>query len=173
VTFSKKTGGAFAAITAPKRRSGGAWVDIQNGYRRASGAWTAIYTGIRVAITNQSPFSTGVTGTRNAGYKLTVAGAVQTSQGTTTTPAYTTRETWLVSGTASQYDVRMTKNSGNATPTGTLNTWLNLGTERTWEVQDAAADAVEQNATCTVEIRDATTLAVLDTASILFTADRG
>lgn len=39
--------------------------------------------------------------------------------------------TWLISGAASDYDVRATLNSG-ALSTGTVGAWLNLGTSRNW-----------------------------------------
>jgi hypothetical protein len=76
---------------------------------------------------------------------------------------------WLLSGSAADYEARATKVSGT-TPSGTLGSWLALSSDRTWSLTTTAG-----NASCvlTIEIRNATTLAVLDTATITLEAEAG
>lgn len=64
-----------------------------------------------------------------------------------------------------QYDVRATLASGD-TPDGTLGTWLNLGSTRTWGWTNQAAPV-----TCnlTVEIRRVSDSVVVDTATVKIT----
>jgi hypothetical protein len=75
---------------------------------------------------------------------------------------------WLLSGTASQYEIRMTTTSGTFS-SGTTGSWLSLGTTRTWTRQRTSVGI--STVTATVEIRDATSLVVLDTATITITAE--
>lgn len=67
-------------------------------------------------------------------------------------------ETWLLSGTVADYEVRWTNVTGSAagSPTGS---WLSVnGADQSWEVSNGTI-------TGTVEIRDKNTLAVLATAT--------
>lgn len=68
---------------------------------------------------------------------------------------------WItpVSAAGDAYEIRMTVNSGT-TPTGaTTDTWLGLGTTRTWTLEQSGVGATTANVT--VEIRNAATEAVL------------
>lgn len=65
--------------------------------------------------------------------------------------------------TAAQYDIYVSQSSGTAV-TGTLDTWLNLGTTRTWTLASGSID-VTNTAVLDVSIRDAATLTVVDTAT--------
>lgn len=72
-------------------------------------------------------------------------------------------ERWLQPwGSPVSYEVRATLASGS-TPTGTLNTWQTCDTDRTWSITGASS-------TLTIEIRHATSLEVLDTATISMTS---
>ena len=80
---------------------------------------------------------------------------------------------WITptSAAGSAYDIRMTRNSG-ATPTGsTTGIWLSLGTTRTWTISQSGIGTTASNVT--VEIRNASTLAVLSDGGGVFdmTAD--
>lgn len=83
-------------------------------------------------------------------------------------PAGQVSNTWLLSGIASDYEVRATLTSGSLT-SGTTGTWLSLGTSRSW-TRDRNTAGVSQ-AVMTIEIRNATTLVVLDSASVTLTAE--
>jgi hypothetical protein len=67
--------------------------------------------------------------------------------------------------TAASYDVYVTVSSGSSVTGSPLGTWLNLGTTRSWTLASGAVDTTITSV-LTVQIRSASTLAVLDTASI-------
>lgn len=73
--------------------------------------------------------------------------------------------------TAAAYDIRV-QHTGGTAPTGSaLNTWLNLGTTRSWSNFVTFSGGFAQTSTTVlVEIRNATTLAVVDSATITWTA---
>lgn len=68
---------------------------------------------------------------------------------------------------AAGYDCRATVTSGTLS-SGTAGTWLNCSTGRTWRVDRASLGT--KACTFTLEIRDATTLAVLATATMTVSA---
>ena len=108
--------------------------------------------------------SVGV-GTARSGYRLNTSGIAEERDGA----SYSTLETWLSAGSSSGYECRATVTFGTLT-SGTTGTWLALSTSREWYVEQGS---VGTN-TCefTVEIRNATTLAVVDSAAITLEADR-
>jgi hypothetical protein len=77
--------------------------------------------------------------------------------------------TWLGSGSASSYDCRATIVSGTVT-SGVVGTWQNLGTSRGWSKNDSTAGFTGESVTLTLEIRDASSLAVVATATLGLTA---
>lgn len=101
-------------------------------------------------------------GPNNAVYTITSTGLEQATG--------SANNTWLTVGVASDYDVMMTLNSGTA-PTGSaLATWLNCGTTRSWTVSRGAAVGTN-TANTTVQIRSASTLTVLATVTVNFSAE--
>lgn len=81
-------------------------------------------------------------------------------------------QNWLTPQSGmSGYEARATQTSsnGNGTLTGTLGTWLNLGTTRTWELA-ITGSAGTATRTLTVEIRDTATSTVQATATITLNA---
>ena len=125
--------------------------------------------------TAQVSFTTGAVadfqitpGTAAAEVTFTNAGAysgsgnIQSFSGNWITPT---------SAAGSAYDIRMTVNSGT-TPSGSATgLWLSLGTTRTWTITRVGAGTTASNVT--VEIRNASTLAVLSSGGGAFdmTAD--
>lgn len=75
---------------------------------------------------------------------------------------------WLLLGGAGDYDVRATQIDGTPLTTGAFGTWDNLGSTRSWSLTTSGAGN-SNTASMLVEIRDAVSLAVLDTATISFT----
>ena len=68
---------------------------------------------------------------------------------------------WItpIAAAGSNYDIRLTVNSGS-TPTGSsTGAWLSLGTTRTWTISQSGLGVTTSNVT--VEIRNASTLAVM------------
>ena len=120
-----------------------------------------------VSIADQFISVTRPSAASTAGYRLNSSGIAESLSNLT----YATLETWLLSGVASDYEVRATLSSGTLS-SGTTGTWQNLGTSRSWTVVDSAFDASVTEAVIVVEIRDATTLLVLDTATITLQAER-
>lgn len=103
-------------------------------------------------------------GTAIAGYRLLASGIVQKQQGA----SLTTVETWLLTGAASAYEARATLTAGAIT-SGTLNTWLGLGSDRAWSCTDSDPMNPSVSATLLIEIR-ASGGSVLDSATINLTA---
>lgn len=79
-------------------------------------------------------------------------------------------ESWLTSGSASSYEVYATLTSGTLS-SGTLTTWLNCGTSRTWSVVNSARDNSVISAVIVVQIRDVATHTVQATATISLSAE--
>lgn len=110
--------------------------------------------------------------TVTSGYKLLYAASFGKAQRKNAAgDAYTDISgDWELSGRdGSEYDVKATLNSG--TPDGSSDStgvWLSLDTTRTWEITRTNVGA--NNINLTVEIRDAATLAVLDSGTIDITA---
>lgn len=121
--------------------------------------------GVRVRISDQtSDHTVASPATATAGYRLMNTGAAQ--KRVTGSYAAISNE-WMVTGAVADYECRATLNSGD-TPTGTLATWLALSTTRTWELSTSSGLL-----TCnlTIEIRDAATTTVLDSASVTLTVE--
>lgn len=75
--------------------------------------------------------------------------------------------TYQTGGSASAYDVRATVTSGALT-SGTTGAWLNLGTTRTWTCSTVGG---VESADLLIEVRDATTLVVVDSATVSLYAE--
>lgn len=122
-----------------------------------------------VAISNQSADDSsqaGIGGTGTASYKLGSNGVASASAGTPTLVAISGE--WLVSGTASNFEAYATWSGSGGTVTGTTGSWLGLGSDRTWSLEETNGTATR---TLAVQIRRASTGVVLDTATITFTVD--
>ena len=85
-----------------------------------------------------------------------------------------TLERWVTNDVASNYDCYATLNSGTLTA-GTLNSWGNLASTRTWGVSASVGSTgtVDKIANITIQIRNASTLTVLATATISLEAAVG
>lgn len=92
-------------------------------------------------------------------------GLEQKTQGGSTT----TIGNWLRTGSLSDYDVRATLNSGTSPAGSGVGTWLNLGTSRFWSLTDTGPVGPPITCNLTIEIRDASTLAVLTSAVVVIT----
>lgn len=156
MTFKKKSSGAWTDIaTTRKRMSGGAWVNIDKIMKRAAGVWSIVFRSINIAdwiITHDDPT------TAIAGYRLNSSGVVEQRMG----GSYSTLETWLGAYTNSGYEVRATLLSGTI-GIGTFGSWLNLGTSREWATTSTSGFLAGE---MLIEIRNATTLVVVDSANI-------
>ena len=116
-----------------------------------------------VAISNQTVSDLGAANPAIAGYSLTNGGDIQTIVGVTSSPA----GQWITPASGfSGYDARATVTSGSGgSLSGTTGSWLNLSSSRTWELTSFTSGLLCDRV-LTVEIRDATTLTVLTSATI-------
>jgi len=129
MTFKRKAAGAWTDIaTTIKRNAAGSWVQVGSVKRRLSGAWVTIWSA--AAVTDQSITSMGPTGTRTAGYRLNTSGIAESR----VQADYSTIETWLVVGAASDYEVRATLVTGDALTSGVVGTWQALSTSQEWRI---------------------------------------
>lgn len=71
-------------------------------------------------------------------------------------------------GNVALYECRLTIVTGT-TPTGTMATWLTLASSQSWSITRSTLGITA--GVCTIEIRNASTLVVLDTATISFSAE--
>lgn len=115
-----------------------------------------------VNLQGLDPFASApVPGPATAAYDLTSGGLEQATGSAS--------GTWLVAGVGADYDCMMTVNSGSLT-SGTVGSWLNLGTTRSWTLtRNGAIGTTTCN--CTIQIRSASSLAVLASANVMFTAE--
>lgn len=73
--------------------------------------------------------------------------------------------TWMNGGTAANYDIRATIVSGTVT-TGTTGSWLSLSGGQSWSKTRTSNLAGTDTVVLTIEIRDASTLSVLDSGTV-------
>lgn len=136
------------------------------------GALSGFTANVLISITDQTITRSTVSGTATATYQLNADGNVRNHSGAI-------QEIWCgINGVAapsstSGYEGRATLQSGTNPTSGTMGAWLNLGTTRSWSNVNSAGDDSIITSVILVEIRDATTLAVLDSATITINAQSG
>lgn len=126
----------------------------------------------RVAINDASITRVSVApANADAGYRLHSDGTID---GTSATSLNWAQDlgTWLLLGASGDFETRATLNSGslNAGSSAT-GVWLALSTTRAWWGEITADGGGIQDADLTVEIRDAVSLQVLDSAHITIHAE--
>lgn len=165
MTLKRASGGSNVDIsTTFERKLSGANVPVDLVRRASGGSWTVVWSRINCSDTDAT--SSRFTGTATAAYEVHADGTVYTTTGTNTLGLL---ENWLSFGTASNYEVKATL-LGGATPTGTLGSWLALSSNRAWTLSQSLVG----DTTCTllIEIRNALSLAVVDTATVTIYAER-
>lgn len=116
--------------------------------------------GSGVSITNRTVNVLGA-GYQEAGYQLTNTGVVNELDN----GAASFLESWLSSGSPSDYQVRVTDIGGGLTGGSGTGSWLSLGTTRQWWVGESFSGSSISN-DILVEIRDVATSTVQDSATI-------
>ncbi|QDJ96413.1 hypothetical protein Xoosp13_227 [Xanthomonas phage Xoo-sp13] len=105
---------------------------------------------ITVDLSNQTVArTTGVGSTLKVGYSIlnTQLVVVYDSNG------FNIPTRWLINDDPANYSVRATRVSGNVTPTGFLDTWLNCSINRTWEIQNSSTSPGTYTLTLNVQVR--------------------
>jgi hypothetical protein len=123
-----------------------------------------------ITIANRSVQTQGASG-ETARYRLTSAGDIIVSNGTAGGPDLDVGD-WLSPKTSmSRFEARATLVSGVHCTSSIFGTWLNLGSNVSWQIVMGNSSALTiGHCDFTLEIRDSVTLSVLGTASITLTA---
>lgn len=144
--------------------------EIRSMWVGSGGAWKKFFDNIVVTVSNRT--IQGVTtepATCTAQYRLENAGDI-TEQASPS--GHTDVGDWIdpKAEAGSGYDARMSKQSGSATlAVGSEATWESLGTTRTYGISNTTGGTTADYVGL-IEIRDATTLEVLDSATITLEA---
>lgn len=137
MTLHTKVSGTWKEAD-PRVKVSGTWKDVSDGWVKVAGAWKRFYQRFLVELggivvigdVNVAPAASltlNTDGTMSATGNISTVGA---NWGTPTT-----------TGIGASYWARMTKNSGANPTTGTLNTWLQLSSQRVWSWQSDPNDA--------------------------------
>lgn len=142
---------------------------IQQIWVNDSGTARLIFIGDHITISDATAASEVTSpATATAQYELTNAGLIRATQGSDTV---TNIGVWITPTTnVANYEARVTMTSGSLT-SGTVGSWLNLGTTRTWTLQYAAPGPGQNLSVFTLEIRRASDSVVVDTATITIRAE--
>lgn len=116
----------------------------------------------RVQLSTSTAYLSGPTGPVTASYSISSGGTVSGSN--------VSGYSWLLVGSASDYEVRATLSSGTTPSSGTLNTWQSLGTTRSWS-QTRSLTVGTRECVLLIEIRLASSGDVLASASVTITAE--
>lgn len=76
---------------------------------------------------------------------------------------------WLYNDDPANYSVRATMMSGNVTPTGIFDAWLNTATNRTWEITNSATTPGNYTATFRIEIHRNVDDFLMDSCTVTLT----
>tara|TARA_R110002167_G_C12706946_1_gene654971 strand:- start:4386 stop:4892 length:507 start_codon:yes stop_codon:yes gene_type:complete len=162
--FSIKAGGVWKD-GAPFVRIGGTWKTPDALYVRVGGVWKNIYTPYPVEFSAAAYFAdTTTAGAAQVAIQFKADGDIDALQ----TGGISKIGTWVAGTfTASDYEIRLVKSGG----TETLSTvWTALSTSPFYSFTADTAGATKIWSG-TAEIRNATTLVVIDTATINLTAE--
>jgi hypothetical protein len=167
--ISAKVSGSWQTITKPATKVSGTWRPLGGVWTRVSGVWQRVYTA--AAISNQFANASFTSGTVTATYELNSNGIAyltdNVSYGDNLLHAISNE--WQGGGTNSDFEARMTVNSGSLSA-GTTGSWVALSSTQTWTLSRATAGI--STASATLEIRLAGSATVLDSATIDFEAER-
>lgn len=117
----------------------------------------------RVQLFPSNAYLSGPTGPVTAIYSVNSNGTV--------TGNNVTQYSWLLVGSASDYEVRATLSSGTTPSSGTLNTWQGLGTSRSWSQTQTGPGVGTRGCVLGIEIRLASSGTVLASDSVEITAE--
>lgn len=169
MAVNRKSAGANVALALAniKRRSGADWVTATIAKKRSAGGWVDLFP-VTGAVVNDATYSASAITPDDATIDLafnTVGNVVTTENAA----VQTTRYSWLVTGAVGDYDILATVTAGSVEGSAT-GVWLNLGISRNWSVTNVSNLAGTVSATMTIEIRNATTLAVIDSGIVTLEA---
>lgn len=128
------------------------------------GAQYSFAAPISVQLHNQYVYVAVTNATATASYQIASNGNV--------VGGGSTLEAWLTGAgmSSANYEVMATQSSGS-TVSGTLGSWLNCGTSRTWSISNGARNNSVITGVISVQIRDVATHTVQASASITLSAE--
>lgn len=170
--LSINVGGTWKSIDNAEINVGGVWKQVDSVKINVAGVWKTVWENVTAALTGASLLDSSTTPTDSeVGYQLTTGGLERSYQGIG--QPYVTIDTWLTSGVASDFECRLTVNSGTA-PAGSANgSWLGLGTTRAWTLTDTSSIGGPITNNCTIEIRDVATSTVRASATVTMSVEEG
>jgi len=142
----------------------GVWKTATEAHIGAGGVWKNFFASISISDDTVQATRTG-SGTAAAQYSLLNTGVVrEISNGVVTDIG-----SWLLAGSAADYECRMTMTSGTNFTGDALSTWLNLGTSRTWALSKSSPEGTNTG-TATLEFSPAGSNTPIASATITITA---
>lgn len=151
----------------------GAWANATSAYIRSGSNWVRFFHYGIVNITNQTVTAAdvqlfGTSASATAGYRLESDGDVYAKA---IPDGDYLIEGWVspAGAAGSEYEARATIVSNTDVMNGTFNTWLSLGSNREWSIQaDVSGSGLDltNTAQITIDIRDANSTIILDSATI-------
>lgn len=166
---SIKVGSVWKEITQPSVNVGGTWKTVNTIYANVSGTWKQVWPDVTLSVNSPDPiwlYAFDGVEPYNAWAQFTVdtdGDIYSIATNNDTGGSETSYGTWLTSGNASDVEVYLS-GTGSAPSVGTLNTWLPLTFDRTWQWEQVGGGTKSFSGTLT--FRNATTLATLDTAEV-------
>lgn len=162
MTWHVGVSGSYKQVATPSVGVGGAWKSVQSAWVGVGGVWKKFFDAINGAISDQY-----VTGTSSASYRLKNDGIGQTGANGVFSDI---PGEWLLAGAASDLEIRAFNLTGDTGfVTGTFNSFLNLGTTRTWQI--TASGGTFRTCTFELELRRVADGVTVDTATITLEAD--
>jgi hypothetical protein len=171
MTLHARVSGVWQEITQPSARVSGVWQPLTEGWVRVSGVWQQFFAAGTVAITNQTIFE------QEPEPSPVISSYTLKSDGTVVRGGVTFIEDWFTPAppsTPANYECRASVVSGSgATFTNGMSTWVALSSDREVKLEwPFGAGTGYGERVLTVEIRNASTLSVLSTATITLQADK-
>jgi hypothetical protein len=152
--------GTWREINGVFVNDAGTWREIQEVYVNDAGTWRTVFQNLTVQLSNDAYSRSQNT----ASFSLLSTGEFQATDG----GAASTQYNWLVAGSASSVEVRVTPTSGSFS-TGTTGAWISLASTRTY-TRAWSGGMSSDSVTATVELRNAFSAVVLATATITLVA---
>lgn len=166
MTASVGVSGAWKSVASVAVGVSGAWKTVAKGWVGVSGAWKVFYEALVIALPGTLTETDLIAspGVANATLTFNSDGTYAASDGTPSGNWATPGSVGIGAG----YDIRWTTGTGTLS-TGTADTWQSLSTNRVYGRNRTGVGSNE--ATGTIEIRDASTLAVLTSSAGTLTAE--
>lgn len=157
-------GGAYRTVSALYVGVAGAWRQVTDAWVGVAGVWRQFHEAARVNLAGGTVSDAAVSpADASASYSVNNTGTESSS------PAAISN-TWLLIGSASDYEVRATLNSGTLS-SGTTGTWLDCGSSHTWTTTRTLDSGGITTANLTIEIRRKSDGVVQDSATVVLEAE--